>query len=380
MAEMEMDAAVVGGGVVGLAVLLALAEGGRDAVLFEQHPDVGRETSSRNSEVLHGGMYYRPGSLKARLCVAGRRAAVEFCRRHSVPYRPCGKMVVATTEDEIPKLEKLLATGRENGVEGLCLVTASECERFSPGVRAVAALHSPATGVVNAHGFMNAIRRQAEADGGMVVCGATVDGLRREDDGWEVSYRDADGAGAVSARTVVNAAGLSAQAVMRLAGMDPDAAGLTLYPCKGNYFSVQGEARTRIGGLVYPVPDANLTGLGVHTVVDYQGGVKLGPDTCYVEPADEYDYSVDAELGGRFYDSVIRYLPFLRPDDLAPDMAGMRPKLSGPGQPARDFYIAEESSRGLPGFINLAGIESPGLTASLAIGRHVAEMVGENLP
>ncbi|MCD7897228.1 MAG: FAD-dependent oxidoreductase [Planctomycetaceae bacterium] len=249
----------------------------------------------------------------------------------------------------------------------------------SPGVRAVAALHSSATAVLNAHGFMNAIRRQAEADGGMVVCGATVDGLRRQVGGWEVVYTDADGPGAVTARTVINAAGLAAQAVMRLTGMDPDAAGLTLYSCKGRYFSVHGEARKRIGGLVYPVPDRNLAGLGIHTVVDYQGGVKLGPDTCYVDPADEYDYGVDPGLGGTFYDSAVRYLPFLRPDDLAPDMAGVRPKLSGPGQPARDFYIAEESSRGLPGFINLAGIESPGLTASLAIGRHVADMVGEFL-
>ncbi|MCC8164738.1 MAG: NAD(P)/FAD-dependent oxidoreductase [Planctomycetes bacterium] len=379
MAETEVDAVIVGGGVVGLAVLQALAGDGREAVLFERHPDVGRETSSRNSEVLHGGMYYRPGSLKARLSVAGRRAAVAFCQAHNVPYRPCGKMVGATTAEEVPELEKLLATGRENGVEGLCLAIARECEQFSPGVRAVAALHSPATGVLNAHDFMNAIRRQAEADGGMVVCGAAVDGLGREPGGWNVSYTDADGPGAVGARTVVNAAGLAAQAVMHLAGLDPEAAGLTLHPCKGSYFSVQGEARKRIGGLVYPVPEKNLTGLGVHTVVDVQGGVKLGPDICYVEPAVEYDYSVDSGLGGRFYDSVVRYLPFLRPDDLAPDMAGMRPKLSGPGQPARDFYIAEESARGLPGFINLAGIESPGLTASLAIGRYVADMVGDIL-
>lgn len=377
MPDFDFDATVIGGGVIGLAILHKLAASNFDAVLLERHPACGRETSSRNSEVVHGGMYYAPGSLKARLCVAGRRQLYRFAEEHGVPHRRSGKVIVAVNDDEIAGLEKILATGRKNGGEELRMLAPEEVEAIAPGVRAVAGLHSPVTGTVNAHHFMDALRRAAESDGAMVVCGAEADGLAPVAGGWEVRYRDADGPSAVRSRAVVNAAGLRAQRIMALAGMDPGESDLRLYPCKGNYFSVGGESRKRIHGLVYPAPEANLAGLGIHTIVDFAGGVKLGPNVEYVAEADEYDYRVDDSLRASFFSSASRYLPFLREEDIQPDMSGVRPKLSGPGQPARDFHIAHERGSGLPGFVNLAGMESPGLTASLAVGDLVEEMVRE---
>lgn len=375
MAGFDFDVAVVGGGVVGLAVLHKCAAAKMAAVLLERHPAVGRETSSRNSEVIHGGMYYAPGSLKARLSVAGRRQFYRFAEKYRIPHARCGKLIVAVGEDEVPGLERILATGGKNDVEELRLVGAREVEAMAPGVKAVAGLHSPATGVVNVHHFMDTLARLAQEDGGLLVCGATVNGLERIPGGWEIRCRDADGQSAFRSRTLVNAAGLGAQKIMAMAGLDPEVADLKLYPCKGNYFSVGGPSRARIRGLIYPAPEPNLAGLGIHTIVDVAGGVKLGPNVQYVEEAEQYDYGVDASLGSLFHERAGRYLPFLRRKDIHPDMSGIRPKLSGPGQPPRDFHIADESDRGLPGFVNLAGIESPGLTASLAIGDMVQEMV-----
>ncbi|MCD8350116.1 MAG: NAD(P)/FAD-dependent oxidoreductase [Planctomycetaceae bacterium] len=376
MATFNFDVAIIGGGVIGLAILHKAAGSRFNVVLLERHDALGRETSSRNSEVVHGGMYYPPNSLKAQLSVAGRRALYGFARKCNFPLLRIGKVIVATNEDEAAKLEAIHTVGRENDVEDLRLLTGEEVAQLAPGVKAVAGLHSPNTGVLNAHMYMDALAKTAEADGGLIVLGATVDGLARRSDGdWEIHYRDAEGPALIHSRVVVNAAGLGAQKVMAMAGINPAKNDLRLYPCKGSYFSVGGESRARIKSLVYPAPEANLAGLGIHTIVDFAGGVKLGPNVEYVNEADEYDYSVDPGLRHEFFTSASRYLPFLREDDIQPDMAGIRPKLSGPGQPARDFYIAHEAARGCSGFINLAGIESPGLTASPAIGDMVGDMI-----
>lgn len=374
MADFEFDAVVIGGGAVGLAVLHELAAAGWNAGLLERHDAMGRETSSRNSEVVHGGMYYQPGTIKAELSVAGRRRLYAFAEKNNVPHRRVGKIIVAVDDDETGELEKIYATGRENGVEELRMLSGREVARLAPGVRAVAGLHSPVTGVISAHALMNALLRAAENSGAAAVCGAEVTGLERLSGGWKITYRDREGDSATMARLVVNCAGLSAQRVMRMAGMDPETAGLRLYPCKGNYFAVGGESGKRIRGLIYPAPEKNLAGLGIHTLVDFGGGVKLGPNVEYVQEADEYDYGVNENLRSLFFERARRYLPFLDISDIRPDMSGIRPKLSGPGQPARDFYIAHEAERGLPGFINLAGIESPGLTSSLAIAETVTKM------
>lgn len=374
-----MDAVIIGGGVVGLAILHEFAAAGREAVLLERHDDFGRETSSRNSEVVHGGMYYAPGSLKAALSTAGRRLLYEFASRTDVRHNRCGKIIVASTPEEEEALDRILATGTANGVEGLRFLSSEEIARREPNILARTALFSPETGIIDAHGLMNALHREAEALGGAAVPGAEATALERVGDEWEVAFRDTDGDDTVTARVVVNAAGLSAQAVMRMAGLRPEEMDLTLYPCKGCYFSLSGSAGKRINALVYPAPEANLAGLGVHTVVDLGGRVRLGPDTEYIEPAGEYDYAVAPERREAFFASARRYLPFLEQDDLAPDFSGVRPKLSGPGQAARDFYLTEESAHGAPGFVNLVGIESPGLTACLAIAKKTVALTKDFL-
>ncbi len=376
MAEPDYEVAIVGGGVVGLAAAARLAPEVASLVLFERHEAFGQETSSRNSEVVHAGIYYECGSGKARFCVEGRRLLYDFCETHGVPYEKCGKTIVATEPDEVPALEALAERGKANGVEGLCMLSREEVLAREPHVRAVAGLYSAESGIVNAHGLMDAFARLAEAAGADLVCGAAVLGLESGAGGWVVRYRDSEEEGAITARTVVNAAGLGAQDVMRLAGLSPEAMGLTLHLCKGEYFSVQGQKRRYVNGLVYPLPRANLLSLGIHTVKGLGGECKLGPSAFYV---DAIDYTVDAENRERFYDDVRPYLPFLAPEDLVPDMSGIRPKLAGPGEPARDFHIAHEVETGAAGFVNLAGIDSPGLTASPAIAARVAELVLEGL-
>lgn len=368
---MPLDAIIVGGGVTGLAALREFAARGREAALLERHDAFGRETSSRNSEVIHGGMYYAPGSLKAAACGEGRRLLYAFAEAAGVRHAKCGKIIVANDPAEEEALGRILDTGEQNGVEGLRFLSQGEIAAREPEIKARAALLSPETGVVDAHGLMHALAHAAETDGASAVPGAVVTGLGKSASGWKVRFRDAEGENEEEARVVVNAAGLAAQEVMRMAGLDPEALGLRLQPCKGNYFSLSGSAGKRIRALVYPAPEANLAGLGVHTIVDLAGRARLGPDVEYLEPAanGEYDYRVDPGRLERFFVSARRYLPFLEPGDLAPDFSGIRPKLAGPGQPARDFYLAEESARGAPGFINMAGLESPGLTACLALAK-----------
>lgn len=375
---MDFDVVVIGGGVVGLAVAREAAERGKEVLLLERHETAGRETSSRNSEVIHGGMYYAANSLKARLCVQGRRMTYDFADKHHVHYKKGGKLIIAVNPEEQEELDRILFRGQINGVENLRYATMEEIRAREPNVRATAGLLSQETGIIDAHGFMHALAKDAENHGATLLFASPVHGLRQEkNDGWTVLFTDVEEENAVSTRIVVNAAGLSAQRIMSFAGVAADACDLTLCPCKGAYFSLSGTAGKNIRGLVYPAPEKNLAGLGIHTLIDLAGRVRLGPNVQYVDAADEYDYRVDPEWLEQFYERASRYLPFLRKDDLAPDFSGVRPKLSGPGQPARDFYIAEESARGKPGFINLAGIESPGLTSAMAIGMMAMDL-GKN--
>lgn len=369
---MQTDAVVIGGGVIGLGIAARLAPRVKSLVLFERHEAWGQEISSRNSEVLHSGIYYASDSLKAAFCAKGQRMLYELARQANIPHKRCGKIIIASTEAEEADLLRLKACGERNGAKGLRMLTGAEVVAREPSVKAVAGLLAPESGIINAHALMDALAAIAQSHGADLIRGASVTGLEKVSNGWKISYRDTDGEGVLTSRVVINSAGLGAQTVMAMAGIDPEAAGLKLHLAKGEYFTVPSKYRNRLNSMVYPVPHKNLTGLGVHTVPDLSGGFKLGPNAFYV---DSIDYTVDESHAAEFYESARKYLPFLQPDDLVPAMSGIRPKLSAENEPPRDFYIRHEAERGAEGFFNLAGMESPGLTSCCTIGDYVADMV-----
>jgi L-2-hydroxyglutarate oxidase LhgO len=363
--------AVIGAGVVGLAVAARLAPRHPELVVLERHPRHGQETSSRNSEVVHGGMYYPTGSLKARLCVEGNEQLYAFCEAHQVPCRRIGKLIVAVEPEEMPALERLWALGRANGVD-MTQLTAAEAHALEPHVRSVGALFSPNTGIVNAHALMDALLHQARRAGAILQPRSEVVALARTGDGYRLDVRSADGLESFTAERVVNAAGLDADLVAGLAGIDVDAAEYRQHPCKGSYFSVAAGKSGLVSRLVYPLPGH--VSLGVHAVIGLEGRLRFGPDAEYL-PDRVRDYRVDEGKRAAFGEAIRRLVPEIRDEDIDPDMSGIRPKLQGPGQGVRDFVIAEEGARGLPGLVNLVGIDSPGLTASLAIAEHVERLL-----
>ena len=386
---MDIDATVIGGGIVGCAVAAELSGRGLTTVLLEMEAGLARATTSRNSEVAHGGMYYPTGSLKARFCVEGRRLLKEFCLASGVGYRECGKLIVAVEEAEIPQLERLLALGNANGVEELRLVDRAELKSLEPQIDAVCGLLSPRTGILDAEGAARAYAHLAESRGGQVMTGARVTALDKVPGGWSVTISPAAANRSEgwthTSRIVVNAAGLWADRVAALAGIDIAARGWLLHLTKGNYFAVADAHAGRVSRLVYPVPPANGTSLGVHVCLDLGGQMKLGPDlqkydhdlrdTAGGALGTELDYGVDPARGDEFYDDARRFLPWLRREDLTPAMSGLRPKLSTSG--LVDFVVVREEAAELAGLINLVGIESPGLTSGPALAREVGRLVAE---
>lgn len=367
----DTDVVVIGGGVVGLAAAAALARAGREVVLLERGDGYGREITQRNSEVVHAGIYYPEGSLKARLCVRGRELLYERCRREGIPHRRLGKFIVACDEEELESLEAYRARGEANGAPGLRVLEAAELSRREPAVRGVAALESPETGIVDGLSLCLSLAAESESHGATLVLRGEVEGFEPSAAGYAVVTRSGDGERSViETGAVVNAAGLRSDRVAALAGLDVDALGYRLHLCKGDYFALAPGAPLRISRLVYPVPSG--PGLGIHATLDLGGRVRFGPDASFVS---EPDYAVDPAKAALFAEAAGRYLPRVRAEWLAPDYAGIRPRLAGPGEPPRDFVVREESAAGLPGFVNLVGIESPGLTAALAIGEEVVELL-----
>ena len=358
---------VIGAGAVGLAIAARLAERFPDLILLERREHHGTETSSRNSEVIHAGMYYTPGSLKARLCVEGNRLLYEYCERHEVPYNRCTKIIVAMIPEEVAHLEKILATGKTNGVE-LEMITGEKSRELEPNVPAVAALFSPNTGVISAHGLMDALLHEVKTKGATFQASAEVTGLEKRGGEYAITISTPGGVEHFTSERVINAAGLECDTIAALVGIDPDQAGYRLHYCKGSYFSVASSRTGIVKRLVYPVPTA--VSLGVHALVDITGRLRFGPDAEFLEKR-ALDYRVDASKRAAFARGVRRLVPTLTEEDLSPDISGIRPKVQAPGEPARDFIICDESDRGFSGLINLIGIESPGLTSCLAIARHV---------
>ncbi|HZC06055.1 MAG TPA: NAD(P)/FAD-dependent oxidoreductase [Ktedonobacterales bacterium] len=379
--DFSVDVVVIGAGVVGLAIAARLSASGREVVVVEKNDSFGRETSSRNSEVIHAGLQYPLGSLKARFSVRGNRMLYDICGRHGVPHRNTGKLVIAVEEDETAGLDDLKATAERNGVEGLRVIGRAEVERLEPHISAPAALYVPSTGIVDAHSLMTFFAQSAREHGADLVYRSTVRGIERLTDGYRVIGADASGESfALRASVVVNAAGLWADAIAALVGIDIDAAGYRQHFAKGDYFSIAPARTGLVSRLVYPVAatGAERAGTRIHLTIDLSGRMRLGPDAVWLPDSwrDNPTYQVDESRRDVFWQSARRYLPWLELSDIAPDGAGVRPRVFGPGQPQPDFIIRHETERGLPGFVNLVGIESPGLTSSPAIAEYVAELLG----
>ncbi|MCU4119175.1 NAD(P)/FAD-dependent oxidoreductase [Variovorax sp. N23] len=362
----EFDCVVVGAGVVGLAVARALALQGREVLVLEAEGAVGTGTSSRNSEVIHAGIYYAAGSLKARLCVEGKQALYAYAQERGLPHRRCGKLIVATSEAQVAQLNTILAKARSNGVDDLTLLTGEEARSLEPQLVCLAALHSPSTGIIDSHALMLSLQGDLENAGGMLALKSPLEHAVCRPNGIELTGQDGT---TLRCASVVNAAGLTAPwLARRFEGLPPSSIPEAHF-AKGNYFTLAGRAPFQ--RLIYPVPEA--AGLGVHLTLDLGGQAKFGPDVQWVDsPA---DLVVDPRRGDGFYAEVRRYWPALPDGALVPGYAGIRPKIAGPDEPARDFVIAGPQTHGVPGLVNLFGIESPGLTSSLAIGRHVAELL-----
>lgn len=363
---------IIGAGVVGLAIAAKLSENYHSVFVIERNKLFGQETSSRNSEVIHAGIYYPKNSLRAKLCVEGNKLLYQFCEQYEIPHKKCGKLIVATSKEEIPILDEIKQKATDNGVDDLIFLNQEEIANLEPDIFALKALFSPSTGIIESHSYMKQLETLAVNNGAEMVYGTAVKAVRKLEKGYEISLLEPDGTSySFTSEYIINSAGLEADQISRMLGIDDEY--LRIQFCKGQYFSINPPKNRLLNHLVYPVPDPNLIALGIHVTIDLGGGAKLGPDAVYLDE-NIYDYKVDLTRKKVFYNSVKRFLPFLELEDLSPEMAGLRPKIQKKGEASKDFYIQEESERGCPGFINLVGIESPGLTASLAIANLVNEL------
>ena len=359
----RVDAVVVGAGVVGLAVARALAIAGREVLILEAETAIGTHASSRNSEVVHAGIHYPPRSLKAQACVEGRERLYAYCTERGVPFERCGKLIVATDPTQLETLDGIRRNAHANGVVDVVELSSAEAQALEPELECVAALHSPSTGIVDSHALMLAVLADAERAGAMLALKCSFAGAEPRPDGIEVRVAGAD---PILAGQVVNSAGLRAPSVARhVAGFPAELVPPELF-AKGNYYSLTG--RSPFSRLVYPVPEQG--GLGVHVTVDLAGRARFGPD---VEWVDAIDYSVDPRRAELFYPAIRHYWPGLPDGALEPDYAGIRPKIVGAGAPAADFVVQGPAEHGVAGLVNLFGVESPGLTASLSLADVVLE-------
>ncbi|MEO7404214.1 MAG: NAD(P)/FAD-dependent oxidoreductase, partial [Burkholderiales bacterium] len=354
-------------GVVGLACARALAVAGREVVILDAAEAIGTETSSRNSEVIHAGIYYPTGSLKARFCVAGKHALYDYAASHGIEHNRCGKLIVATSAAELAQLDKIRAQAAANGVIDLTPMSPAEVARLEPALRTVGALHSPSTGIIDSHGFMLALQGDAEAHGAMLALQSPVERGVISNGSIELTVAG-ESPMAIRARRVVNSAGLWASKLARSLEGHPSASIPPAHFCKGNYYTLTGHSPFK--RLIYPIPEA--AGLGVHVTIDLGGQARFGPDVEWLTgPPEAGTYDVDPQRAQVFYAAVRKYWPDLRDGQLAPGYSGIRPKITAAHEPAGDFVIAGPATHGIPGLVHLFGIESPGLTAALAIGEAV---------
>ena len=361
----KTDITIIGAGVVGLAIAAELAHPARHIFIMEKNARHGEGISSRNSEVIHAGIYYPAGSLKARLCVDGNRMLYEAACRYGISHKKTGKLIVAIRKDEIEELERLFVQGKQNGVPGLEMIGAGQIARMEPNIRAFAALHSPWTGIISAHELMNYYLSRAGKNKAHLLCRTRVTNIEPDKRGWRISARNDRGEEFIfSSDAVINCAGLESDLMAGMSGGN-----YRLHYCKGDYCVISGIGQGTVNRLIYPAPLKNHVGLGIHLTMDLNGRLKLGPDATYIDRKE--DYTVTPDKASLFYEHARQFLPFLKPENVSIDMAGIRPKLQGPQDQFADFVIRADA----PGFINLVGIESPGLTASPAVAHYVRKLL-----
>jgi len=363
---MDARTTIIGAGVVGLAIAAEL--GNNNVFVLEKNPKFGQETSSRNSEVIHAGLYYKPDSFKAQFSIEGNALLYEICQRHNISHKKLGKLIVANTEEEEQVLEELLVNAKESGVDSLSLLNRSNIRDIEPNIMAKSALFSPSTGILDSHELMRYYLTKASSKGVNVVFNTNLIAIEFLGDGYLLTLDTPEGEYQLTSETIINSAGLNSDVV---AAMLFDAETLSYY--KGDYFSVSPSKSKLVSRLIYPVPLRSGSGLGIHVTLDLDGQMRLGPDSGYVD-REGFSYPVDISKKLLFYESAKVFLPFLELDDLQPAFSGIRPKINSK-EPFCDFVIREETARGYPGLVNLIGIESPGLTASLAIAKYVKELI-----
>lgn len=357
---------IIGAGIVGLAVAAKLSEKNEPMYILEKNPKFGQETSSHNSGVIHSGIHYPKGSLKAKLCVKGNAMTYEICDRYRIPHKKLGKLTVAIEEEEIDELEKLMQQGQDNGAEGLKFLEKDEVRKLEPNIHVEKALLTLSTGIVEPDELMNHYYAQAHKHGATLATETKVTGLKKTGNGYEITGISVGEKFTVTAKTVINCGGLYADNIATMTGLDTDKLGYRQYPCKGDYFRLAGKPPVTM--LVYPVPKG--AGLGIHVTPDLGGSIRLGPNAYYVN---NISYEVESNEK-EFREDVERWMPLIRERQIHTDSAGIRPKLQGPKDPFKDFIIRHEADRDLFGFINLIGIESPGLTSAPAIGEFISEI------
>lgn len=361
----DCDVTIVGAGVIGLAIASELSNNNLSVYILEKNDFHGMGISSRNSEVIHAGIYYQPNSFKARFCVEGREMLYETCIKNGIPHKKTGKLIIATTEKETASIEQLMHNAVQNGVTSVYILDQRQIRQVEPDIRAVMALYSHDTGILSAHFLMDYYLYTAKMKGADIVYGTEVKGIERVTSGYRIATLNRDGEYfEFTSELVINAAGLQSDTIAKMVGKE-----YPLHYCKGDYFSINGSKSGMVKRLIYPVPEERHIGLGIHLTLDLNGRMKLGPDATYINKRE--DYRVDPSKSEQFYNAAVKFLPFIREEDIIPDMSGIRPKLQGPGEGFHDFVISED----LPGFINLVGIESPGLTAAPAIARYVKKLL-----
>ncbi len=375
MGTKSIEVTIIGAGVVGLAISATLSRLIKDIFVIEKNESYGLETSSRNSEVIHAGIYYPKDSLKARLCLEGNRSLYAWCKKKRIRHKACGKMIIAINSEEEERLHDLHKKGMDNGVENLSWLTSQEINKMEPDIKAKSAIYSPSTGILDSHQFMRSLYSVSRQQKVQYIFGTKVESIEMIHPGAykvHVIYPDKKKENFIT-RRVINCAGLGADTIASRMGIDIDKENYRQYFWKGEYFGVETQPFS-INHLIYPVPMPNNIGLGVHATIDIHGKLKLGPDATFLDTR-SIEYSVNDSKRDQFFDAVKKFMPFIQKKNLYPEMAGIRPKRQQPGDTVKDFIINEESEKGLPGIVNLIGIESPGLTSSLAISSHVAKLI-----